>query len=327
MIIEVNVKENYQVEWKERLDKLKSMHKDIADYCLGKKLAYLDIPMHFNVGDLLIYAGTEQFIRDYSLNVTYRGFDSGIDHKELRKVDIILIHGGGNFGDLYPRHQIFKEEIVTKYPDKKIIFLPQTIYFKDNEEKVRSASIFKKHNDLHIFVRDDRSLELAKEFSNSCNMMPDMAHSLHPLIDHSEVENIKIDKFKILNLRRIDIENVSLETDISKKTFDWDHLITNEDKIHLRLSSKLNLIPFLRKKILNKWHRRADVLIFRSINFFYQFNVVYTDRLHGAILAYLLGKNIKLIDNSYGKNTGYYTNWLDDKFLIKNISLNKNEKN
>ena len=327
MTLEANVKENYQSEWKERLDTLKNMHKEIAELCRDKKLAYLDMPMHFNIGDLLIHAGTEQFFKDCGLNVIYRAFDNGVDYREVAKSDVILFCGGGNFGDLYPWHQRFREEIIKKFPDKRIVFLPQTIYFTENEEKEKSASIFKIHKDLHIFTRDERSLELARYFSGNVKMMPDMAHSLHPLVDHFEVEDINIDKFKILNLRRLDGENVSLETDISKRTFDWENLITNEDKIHLRLSTKLNKIPLFRSRVLEKWQHRSNSLIFRAINYFYQYNLVYTDRLHGFILSYLLGKNIRLIDNSYGKNIGYYKKWLDDKTLVKNLSLNENEKN
>ena len=306
MTLEANVKENYQSEWKERLDTLKNMHKEIAELCRDKKLAYLDMPMHFNIGDLLIHAGTEQFFKDCGLNVIYRAFDNGVDYREVAKSDVILFCGGGNFGDLYPWHQRFREEIIKKFPDKRIVFLPQTIYFTENEEKEKSASIFKIHKDLHIFTRDERSLELARYFSGNVKMMPDMAHSLHPLVDHLEVEDINIDKFKILNLRRLDGENVSLETDVSKRTFDWENLITNEDKIHLRLSTKLNKIPLFRSRVLEKWQHRSNSLIFRAMNYFYQYNLVYTDRLHGFILSYLLGKNIRLIDNSYGKNIGYY---------------------
>ena len=97
--------------------------------------------------------------------------------------------------------------------------------------------------------------------------------------------------------------------------------------MHLRLSIKLNKFPLFRSKVLEKWQHRSNSLIFRAMNFFYQHNLVYTDRLHGFILSYLLGKNIRLIDNSYGKNIGYYNKWIDDKILVKNLSLNENEKN
>ena len=52
----------------------------------------------------------------------------------------IFIHGGGNFGDLWPEHQQFREMILQRYPDRPVIQLPQSIHFQDkaNIAKVRS---------------------------------------------------------------------------------------------------------------------------------------------------------------------------------------------
>lgn len=43
---------------------------------------------------------------------------------------VILLHGGGNFGDIYGSSQKFRKDVIELYPDNKIIILPQTIYFK-----------------------------------------------------------------------------------------------------------------------------------------------------------------------------------------------------
>ena len=70
---------------------------------------YLDYPLHLNVGDLLIYHGTEQFFVDHGINVTLKRSEFDMDLTEIkRKITsntTILLHGGGNFGDLYPQHQ------------------------------------------------------------------------------------------------------------------------------------------------------------------------------------------------------------------------------
>lgn len=38
----------------------------------GSRVIYLDIPLHLNVGDLLIYKGTEQFFREKKYQVLAR---------------------------------------------------------------------------------------------------------------------------------------------------------------------------------------------------------------------------------------------------------------
>jgi pyruvyl transferase EpsO len=40
-------------------------------------------------------------------------------------------------------------------------------------------------------------------------------------------------------------------------------------------------------------------------------------------LSYLLGKNIKLLDNSYGKNLNYFNQWINDTDLVEVIAENK----
>ena len=43
----------------------------------------------------------------------------------------ILLHGGGNFGDLWPIYQRFREHVIAAFPDHRIVQLPQTVHFRD----------------------------------------------------------------------------------------------------------------------------------------------------------------------------------------------------
>ena len=56
---------------------------------------------------------------------------------KLRENTIILLQGGGNWGDLWDRHQKFRLKVIQKYKNHRIIILPQSIYYKelDNWEK------------------------------------------------------------------------------------------------------------------------------------------------------------------------------------------------
>lgn len=314
---------NYTANWNNKLNKLKGMHSAIASLCEGKSVAYIDIPLHFNVGDHLIYAGTEAFIKAHKINVIYRAFDHNVRFKAIEDADVILLHGGGNFGDIYPRHQRLRESVIKKFPNKRVIQLPQTIHFSSEQEMLNSSEIFAKHSDIHIYLRDTKSLKIAEKFTKNASLMPDMAHSLHPLIDVSEVESLEITKPKIINLRRIDVEKVSIEVPINKASFDWVNLLAPSDYKNYNHINRFQRFNFLTNRLVNSWKTHSDSLIFRSVNYFSMHNVVYTDRLHGFILSYLLGKNIKLLDNSYGKNSGYFNEWVNDKDLVEIISTHK----
>ncbi|MCF1458719.1 MAG: polysaccharide pyruvyl transferase, partial [Shewanella sp.] len=140
--------------------------------------------------------------------------------------------------------------------------------------------------------------------------MPDMAHSLHPLVDCQEVILERRQFGRILNLVRIDIEQAEGCESINKQSFDWVDMLDFSDHIWLKLMKKLQKLPFLKHKIANNWLVQSRHLYFKACNYFLAHDTVYTDRLHGLILAVLLGREVKLKDNSYGKNSGYHAMWL-----------------
>ncbi|MBB1356380.1 polysaccharide pyruvyl transferase, partial [Pseudoalteromonas sp. SR45-5] len=69
--------------WSNCLNNLKKKHEAISELIANRTVAYIDIPNHFNVGDLLIYKGTEQFFKNHSINVIYRAGTSAVN---LQKV-------------------------------------------------------------------------------------------------------------------------------------------------------------------------------------------------------------------------------------------------
>jgi pyruvyl transferase EpsO len=301
-----------QDNWLSCMESLKECHAEIAQLLTGKSVAFIDIPTYFNVGDLLIYKGTEAFFEQFNVNISYRCGTAGIDYNQLEKVDVILMQGGGNFGDLYQVHQKLRESIISKFIGKKIICLPQSIHFESEKALVKSAALFSQHPDFHFYVRDNASFSIAKRFTSNVSMMPDMAHSLHPLVDLTEVGISNASPPRILNLVRIDKEGSKNMCTVNKLGFDWVNIIMPHDRLILRLYYKMLIVPFLRGKAIRLWSKHCDEIIFRSVNYFLSHTQVHTDRLHGLILAALLGKEIYLKDNSYGKNTRYHQAWLKE---------------
>jgi pyruvyl transferase EpsO len=300
----------------DNLTQLKKMHSKIAELIKNDSVSYIDIPLHYNIGDQLIYLGTEQFIKENNINIIHRAFHSNICKRKIKKSDTILFHGGGNIGDLYPTHQKLREDIISKYKNKKIVLLPQSIYFKNKKNENSCREIFINHPNLHIYVRDKKSFEIAKSFSKNVMLMPDMAHSLHPLIDIKEICNYG-DSRKILNLRRRDNENTEINALISKKTFDWDDIISPRELLTLKLFSLLQRTPIVKYKLNTYWKKNSSYLFFKSVQFFNNFDEVHTDRLHGFILSLLLGKNIVIHDNIYGKNSTYFDAWIEPNELFR----------
>ena len=287
---------------------------------------YFDYPMHLNVGDLLIYAGTEAFFKEYKINIRLRRclqtFDINEVKKNITKNTTIICHGGGNLGDLYPLLQKLREELVINFPNNRIILLPQTGYFSNQDEMKKSAAIFSAHKDCHLFARDLPTLELLKNFSDKVILCPDMAHQLYgefPL--KNKVESLEKNKLYFL---RKDIEASQLEKNIestlsaSAVVKDWDDIVTSNDITYARIYSKLARISnishlsIFKDKINDLWYKHTLNIIERARNEFMKYDLVVTSRLHGHIFSCLLGIPNQVCDNSYGKNLGYYNQWTKD---------------
>ncbi|ABR74691.1 polysaccharide pyruvyl transferase [Actinobacillus succinogenes] len=305
------------VELKQKLQKIEELIIDKND------VVYFDYPLHLNVGDLLIYAGTEQFFRDYRINVTLRrslqAFDIQEAKKYIRPNTTILCHGGGNFGDLYPLIQKMREEIVTEFPHNRVILLPQTAHFSCRQEMQKSSALFSRHQDLHLFARDNKTFELFGEyFSDKAYLSPDMAHQLYGSLPN---KSLSIHPHRTLYFLRKDIEKSHIESEIQATlpnlddVKDWEDILLPGDlKFELwcsrfsKLANRFNL-TFVKNNINRLWYRHALNVITRCQDIFLSYDEVITSRLHGHIFSCLLGLPNRVCDNSYGKNTGYYNQW------------------
>ncbi|MFE4030282.1 polysaccharide pyruvyl transferase family protein [Priestia sp. YIM B13551] len=271
----------------------------------GSNIYYLDYPFHTNIGDLLIYKGSEKFFENNNIKVQarYSVFNFPKD-LSIPKNHIIVFHGGGNFGDLWVSHQRFRESIISEYPNHRIVILPQTVYFKDNNNYIKAKKLFSKHSDLHIYARDKRSLKQLKGFSKNIYLSPDMAHELWPITPPTPSQK------KNLYLLRTDKEvnkKNRFKTQKNQNVVDWNDLVTKKDSKKVQEIKK----EYKNKGVSNaeSWYKFSDYLINKAISLFSTHNKVITTRLHGHILACLLDKKNILYDNSYGKNNQYYRTW------------------
>lgn len=107
---------------------------------------------------------------------------------------------------------------------------------------------------------------------------------------------------------------------VSRKMFrfvtDAKQSISNRWKY---LYMEINYLLYLNKKndsalngivnsILFKYH--LPLIIEYAVDFISRYDEIYTTRLHGGVLALLLGKKVHLIDNNYGKISALYNTWL-----------------
>ncbi|UNA30835.1 polysaccharide pyruvyl transferase family protein [Klebsiella variicola subsp. variicola] len=286
------------------------------------EVIFLDYPVYLNVGDLLIYHGTENFFKENNINIKLRRSNARYSVKEIKKYinpnTVILMQGGGNFGDLYPEFQKFRQDVVSSFPDTRIIILPQTAFFENEHELNKSVKSFGAHKDLIIFSRDTRSLSIFKKFTSQTFLMPDMAHSLWGTLPKSQKSKgtlylIRNDK-EINQVQRRLLEHKNGDD----KYVDWEDILTSKDLLMRKLCRKLDGIGGVTnlsvlKNISNViWYNYTYKMVQRYALYFTSHEKVVTSRMHGHIFSCLLSLPNDVIDNAYGKNSGYFKEWTYD---------------
>ena len=278
----------------------------------------VDAPFYHNIGDLLIWEGESEFLK----TIPHRclGISTMITYNKnsIRNDDtIILLQGGGNFGDIWRGFQEFRLKIINEYPNNKIIIFPQTIYYNDKKQLIEDAKIMERHKNLTICARDLKSYSLLKEhFKNNILLIPDMAFFIsHNFINRYIVE----EQNKCLYLKRNDRENKNNSLKINSQypvtTSDWPTM-ENRDLTQIGL----RVIRIFKCNKLINWYLcniYKNNLIKKGIAFISSFKEIYTTRLHVAILSILLNKEFNFLDNIYGKNRNFYDTWLSDINKIK----------
>jgi pyruvyl transferase EpsO len=284
----------------------------------NRPVVFLDYPVHTNVGDLLIERGTDRFFHTLGYDVVYHGSaDASADEIATHTPPdaTLVLHGGGNFGDLYQFHQAFRERIIAAYPRQRIVMLPQTMHYESPARLRESALIFERHDDLHVCLRDERSLKLfSSHFRNPTYLMPDMAHFLWG--EFSRTIRASAAAHTLLFARN-DIERSPLPTDdLDRPTNDWSNLVPYSELVVFGIVKKLHVDyrRFGRHLPLYRIWRALvrDRLIGRGDRLIDAHDEVITNRLHMGIFSLLKGRRVTLSDNSYGKLSGYYTTWLKD---------------
>lgn len=294
-----------------------------------RDVALLDFPNHSNVGDSAIWLGEVEFLRMACLRSVYGCDLAKYDPKKLASVigdAPILLHGGGNFGDIWPAYQTFRHSVLENFPNNRVIQLPQTIHFSNVAGAAVTRRLIERHPDFKLFVRDAQSLAFAQEHFPSARpeVCPDSAFMLGNL--RPPVPAVR----DIVFLRRTDKEQrTEWQAVIADAVDRYDMEVVDWlDEPFQPLRRALGVVRRLSKSSARTyplveaiWIATADRLararLQRGLAILGRGRVVVTDRLHAHILATLLGLPQVILDNNYGKLTTFIEAWTKDLSICR----------
>lgn len=254
----------------------------------GDPYALVDFPDHANVGDSAIWLGEIAMLRGITGHEpayvsTWHDFDAEAFRRAC-PTGTLFLHGGGNLGDIWPHHQQFREHILATVRDRAVVQLPQSIHFRNPDGVARFAGLATEHPDFTLYVRDRPSLDFASaRLSCPTHLAPDSAFAL----GHQSRAPADCD---VLMLLRTDDERRDHATmpSAGNTMVDW-----------------LEDDPDLPRAFTSQARARVD----RGLRLLSRGRVIVTDRLHGHILADLLGIPHVVLDNDYGKIAAYLAAW------------------
>lgn len=210
----------------------------------------------------------------------------GICHNAL-----IVLTGGGNFGDLYPVAQDIRQDVIDTWPQNRKIVFPQTIRFsesdKGQEYLFRAKKTYTPENNVLLVTRETVSYDFAKQnFTCPCLLTPDIVlwskqqaqltkdgtALLVLRSDEERASGVAVEKIPALQgkaLQRLDHQlTYSVELDCRERAVQW----------------------------VWKQYQKASIVI--------------TDRLHGMIFAAVTGTPCVAVPSCDHKIPGTYR-WLE----------------
>lgn len=277
----------------------------------GKRIVVFQTPTHSNIGDHAIAEAEFLFISDNfpeyeCIEINQLVMTSFISkYKQLiRESDVLILHGGGNFGDEYMLEENLRRLVVREFPNNKIVVFPQTIYYSEDEkgqaELKKTRELFAKHNRLILTAREQVSYDLMKTFfpSNKVILTPDIVLYLS--------KKYRFDRQYALEVIRTDQESV-----LGDRVKNAIHALLM-DNVERVIVSDMHVENY--NKVYTSEQRSQ--IVESKFQQFAHAKLAITDRLHGMVFATVTGTPCIVFSNYNQKVSGTY-HWIKNLEYIK----------
>lgn len=275
------------------------------------RVALLDFPDHTNVGDSAIWLGELAVLRHLESKICYVATRTTYRADRLRSAlgpdGIVLLHGGGNFGDLWPKHQDHREAVVRDLREYPIVQLPQSICFQDRKRLDDARRVLRSHDRFTAVVRDDESLKIARgPLELPAVLCPDSAFAL------GVIERPQQPVQPVVWISRDDHEGPPPQVSTSEVAIreDW---IEEPPTLLLRAAAIVRRLPTLPQGLDRRMFQAlVEARVARGCALISRGAALVTNRLHGMILSVLMGIPPFAYDTRQGKIGSFYRTWIGD---------------
>ena len=147
----------------------------------------LGTPDYKNIGDSAIAMAEKLFLENCGYRVLEFTAQEAIRNRDMLRAlfhphGLVTLQGGGNMGDLWPREEEVRQDLIRAFRVHPIIIFPQTVYYRDPERAAASVPVYESAGQLWIMAREETSLAIMKKLYPRTRVVltPDMVLSLDP---------------------------------------------------------------------------------------------------------------------------------------------------
>ena len=277
----------------------------IETLCDEKKIWFLDAPAYGNLGDQAIAYAIHCFCEYVLPGIKIIEFQeqSVIQYlswlkRNVKNNDVIVLQGGGNLGNLYPRYEFVRRTLVRTFQNNEIIIFPQSVFFSDDKEGKYETEIdrkiYGKNKRLTMFARDSVSFaEMKNRFPEThVELCPDIVFFLNGIIGADSKGGLGV-------CMRNDRERTISDGQVKK--------IMAQIKVHDEKIKQFDTVVDVSSHVIGEYRKS---LVLNKLEDFAKCELIVTDRLHGMIFSYITSTPCIAIANSTGKSQYAYNDWL-----------------
>lgn len=254
-----------------------------------KRIWYFCVPTHSNLGDQAQACCIEKYFRKFfSDHIVFKLSNNAFDFYEekilmilkekIKETDLIFFQSGYTFTGIHPYENMHRK-IVENFPYNKIVFLPQTVKFKNQKILENVQNFYGKYDNIYFFARDKISYDIYKSIfpeHRNVHCFPDIVTTEIGNYDFNNNE-----RNGILLCVRNDVE----------KLYSFQEISLFKEK--LQKIAKVSLSDTnseTKENSLKEYWKKIE----ETIDDYAQYQVIITDRYHGTIFA-LIATNTPVI--------------------------------
>lgn len=245
-----------------------------------KRIWYFCVPTHSNLGDQAQACCIEKYFRKFfSDHIVFKLSNNAFDFyeekilmilkKKIKETDLIFFQSGYTFTGIHPYENMHRK-IVENFPYNKIVFLPQTVKFKNQKILENVQNFYGKYDNIYFFARDKISYDIYKSIfpeHRNVHCFPDIVTTEIGNYDFNNNE-----RNGILLCVRNDVE----------KLYSFQEISLFKEK--LQKIAKVSLSDTnseTKENSLKEYWKKIE----ETIDDYAQYQVIITDRYHGTIFA------------------------------------------